>query len=73
MASAARSASVDLREEELQDAVRKDALEVLSMQIDVEAEQMRGASRRDSTWAIGLLGLAIGAGVRSRLPRPRRA
>jgi hypothetical protein len=74
VASAARTSpvSAEAREAELQDVVRRDALEVLSMQIDVEEEQRRVSARRDSTWSVGLLGLAIGIGARE-LSRRRRS
>lgn len=64
MAAPARSLSVS-RDQELQEQVRKDALEVLSMQIGIEASQRAASESRDSTWSLGLLGLAIGAGLRS--------
>ena len=52
-----------VRDAELQEATRRDALEVLSLQLDMEKSQVESATRRDTTWSALLLGAAVGAGV----------
>ena len=69
MPSASRSiVSDDIRDAELQEAVRRNALEVLSLQLDVEAVRAKEASVRDTAWSVILFGsvAAAGAGLRYR-------